>query len=58
MYVQTAQRSRQQRRQERAQKGYLPAIRTLGWVRKLLATAGVGTADQRESSRRSGRDKA
>ena len=50
-----AQLEQQQRRQERAQKGYLAAIRTLATVRKLLATADVRTADQRESSGRSGR---
>ena len=49
-----AQLEQQHRRQERAQKGYLAAIRTLVWVRKLLATADVRT----ESSGRSGRAKA
>ena len=50
-----AQLEQQQRRQERAQKGYLAAIRTLATVRKLLATADVRTADRKESSGRSGR---
>jgi hypothetical protein len=50
-----AQLEQQQRRQERAQKGYLAAIRTLAVVRKLLATADVRTAGRRESSGRSGR---
>ena len=53
-----AQLEQQQRRQERAQKGYLAAIRTLATVRKLLATADVRTAGRRESSGRSGRAKA
>jgi hypothetical protein len=53
-----AQLEQQQRRQERAQKGYLAAIRTLAWIRKLLATADVRTADRRESSGRTGRAKA
>jgi hypothetical protein len=53
-----AQLEQQQRRQERAQKGYLAAIRTLATVRKLLATAAVRTADRRASSGRSGRAKA
>jgi hypothetical protein len=53
-----AQLEQQQRRQERAQKGYLTAIRSLATVRKLLATADVRTADRSESSRRSGRAKA
>ena len=53
-----AQLEKQQRRQERAQKGYLAAIRTLATVRKLVATADVRTADRRESSGRSGRAKA
>ena len=53
-----AQLEQQQRRQERAQKGYLTAIRSLATVRKLLATADVRTADWRESSGRSGRAKA
>ena len=48
-----AQLEQQQRRQERAQKGYLAAIRTLAAVRKLIATADVRTADRRESSGRS-----
>jgi hypothetical protein len=52
-----AQLEQQQRRQERAQKGYLAAIRTLATVRKLLA-ADVRLADRRESSRRSSRAKA
>ena len=49
-----AQLEKQQRRQERAQKGYLAAIRTLATVRKLLATADVRTGDRKESSARSG----
>jgi hypothetical protein len=49
-----AQLEQQQPRQERAQKGYLAAIRTLATVRKLLATADVRTADPREPSGRSG----
>jgi hypothetical protein len=49
-----AQLEQQQRRQERAQKGYLAAIRTPATVRKLLATADVRTADLRESSGPSG----
>ena len=53
-----AQLEQQQRRQERAQKGYLAAIRTLATVRKLLATADVRTADRKESSGRSGSGKA
>jgi hypothetical protein len=53
-----AQLEQQQRRQERAQKGYLAAIRTLATVRKLLATADVRTADRREPSGRSGSAKA
>jgi hypothetical protein len=53
-----AQLAQQQRRQERAQKGFLASIRTLATVRKLLATADVRTADQRESSGRCGRAKA
>ena len=53
-----AQLEQQQRRQERAQKGYLASIRTLAWVRKLLATADVRTADRSDSSGRSGRAKA
>jgi len=53
-----AQLEQQQRRQERAQKGYLAAIRTLATVRKLLATADVRTADRSDSSGRSGRAKA
>jgi hypothetical protein len=53
-----AQLEQQRRRQERAQKGYLAAIRTLATVRKLLATTDVRTADRRESSRRSGSAKA
>ena len=52
------QLEQQQRRQERAQKGYLAAIRTLATVRKLLATADLRTADRRESSGRSDRAKA
>jgi hypothetical protein len=50
-----AQLEQQQRRQKRAQKGYLAAIRTLATVRKLLAIADVRMADRSESSRRSGR---
>ena len=53
-----AQLEKQQRRQERAQKGYVSAIRTLATVRKLLATADVRTADRKESSGRSGSAKA
>ena len=53
-----AQLEQQRRRQERAQKGYLAAIRTLATVRKLLATTDVRTAGRRESSGRSGRAKA
>jgi hypothetical protein len=53
-----AQLEQQQRRQERAQRGYLAAIRTLATVRKLLATADVRTANMRETSRRSDRAKA
>ena len=53
-----AQLEQQQRWQERAQKSYLAAIRTLAWIRKLLATADVRTADRKESSGRSGSAKA
>jgi len=53
-----AQLEQQQRRQERANKNYLAAIRTLATVRKLLATADVRTAHRRKSSARSGRAKA
>jgi hypothetical protein len=48
-----AQLEQLQRRQERAQKGYMVAICTLATLRKLLATADIRTAVRRESSRRS-----